>query len=251
MDARKHTVLIRVLINGASGRMGKTAVMAIRQDNTFELVGETGRTSDLKHAIHTTGAQVVVDLTNASVVFENTKTIIEQGAHPVIGTSGLLPQQIKELKGMCLKKRLGGIIVPNFCISALLMMRFAAQAAKYFPEVEIIETHHAQKLDAPSGTAIKTAEMIAAARKINPQAQKTHETLPGARGACKDQIPIHSLRLPGFLAKQEVVLGHLGGNLVIAHETIDRQAYMPGMLLACKKVIVLKNLVYGLESLLI
>lgn len=242
---------IRVLVNGASGRMGKTAVMAIRQDSALELVGETNSTDDLKQAIRANRANVVVDFTNASVVFENSKMIIETNAHPIIGTSGLLPHQIKELQEICAKKQLGGIIAANFCISALLMMRFAEQAAKYFSEVEIIETHHEKKLDAPSGTAIKTAEMIADARKTNPQPKKVHETLAGARGACKDQIPIHSLRLPGFLAKQDVIFGHLGGNLVITHETIDRQAFMPGVLLACKKVVGLKKLIYGLESLLI
>lgn len=241
---------IRVLVNGASGRMGKNAIIAILQDSTFELAGKTDSTDDLKKAIQTNHVDVVVDFTNASVVFENSKKIIAQGAHPVIGTSGLLPDQIKELQEICTKKQLGGIIAPNFCISALLMMQFSAQAAKYFSEVEIIETHHEKKLDAPSSTAIKTAEMIAHARKTNPQPKEIHETLTGARGACKDQIPIHSLRLPGFLAKQAVIFGHLGGNLVITHETIDRKAFMPGVLLACKKVVGLKKLIYGLESII-
>lgn len=242
---------IRVLVNGASGRMGKTTVMAIRQDNAFELAEETHKTDDLKEAIKANNATVVVDFTNASVVFENSKKIIEAGAHPVIGTSGLLPDQIKELQQMCDEKQRGGIIAPNFCIGALLMMRFSAQAAHYFSEVEIVETHHEKKLDAPSGTAIKTAEMIACARKINPQSKELHETLSGARGACKDQIPIHALRLPGFLAKQDVIFGHLGGNLTLSHETIDRNAFMPGVILACKKVINLKKLIYGLETLLV
>jgi 4-hydroxy-tetrahydrodipicolinate reductase len=240
-----------VLVNGASGRMGKTTTMALRHDSAFELVGETHSTDKLKEAIQTSHANIVVDFTNASVVFENAKTIIEGGAHPVIGTSGLLPDQIKQLQHLCDKKQQGGIIAPNFCIGALLMMRFSEQAAHYFPEVEIVEIHHEKKLDAPSSTAIKTAEMIACARKTNPLQKSVHETLPGARGATKDQIPIHALRLPGFLAKQEVIFGHLGGNLVITHETIDRNAFMPGVLLACKKVMDLKKLIYGLESLLV
>lgn len=241
---------IRILVNGAAGRMGKTTVMAVRQDSAFELVGKTHKTDDLKEAIKTQQASVVVDFTNASVVFENSKKILEAGAHPVIGTSGLHPNQIKELEAICVRKQLGGIIAPNFCISSLLMMRFSEQAAHYFSEVEIVETHHEKKLDAPSSTAIKTAEMIAGARKINPAHKAIQETLPGSRGATKNQIPIHSLRLPGFLAKQDVIFGHLGANLVITHETIDRNAFMPGVILACKKVMGLKKLIYGLETLL-
>lgn len=241
---------IRVLVNGAVGRMGKTTVAAIAHDKDLELVGKTQRRDDLKKCIRASKAELVIDFTNASVVFENTQDIILAGAHPVIGTSGLLPNQIKKLQQICAKKKLGAIIAPNFCIGALLMMRFAEQAAHYFPEVEIIETHHERKLDAPSATALKTAELIAQARKKNPSSKKIHETLPGSRGACKDQVPIHSLRLPGFLAKQEIIFGHLGGNLGITHETIDRNAFMPGVLLACKKVMQLKKLVYGLETLL-
>lgn len=241
---------IRVLVNGAAGRMGQTTVKFIHADKTLDLVGETHGKDDLKKSILAAKADIVIDFTNAAVVYENTKNIILAGAHPVIGTSGLLPEQIQEFQNLCAEKSLGGIIAPNFCIGALLMMRFAEKAAQYFSECEIIETHHENKLDAPSATAIKTAELISSARKKQPSRKKIHETLVGARGAVKDQIPIHALRLPGFLAKQDVIFGHLGGNLVIAHETIDRNAFMPGVLLACKKVISLKKLVYGLETFL-
>ncbi|WP_339050831.1 4-hydroxy-tetrahydrodipicolinate reductase [Rickettsiella endosymbiont of Xylota segnis] len=241
---------IRVLVNGAAGRMGQTTVKFIHADKTLDLVGETYGKDDLKKSILAAKADIVIDFTNAAVVYENTKNIILAGAHPVIGTSGLLPEQIQEFQNLCAEKSLGGIIAPNFCIGALLMMRFAEKAAQYFSECEIIETHHENKLDAPSATAIKTAELISFARKKQPSPKKIHETLVGARGAVKDQIPIHALRLPGFLAKQDVIFGHLGGNLVIAHETIDRNAFMPGVLLACKKVISLKKLVYGLETFL-
>lgn len=241
---------IRVLVNGAAGRMGQTTVKFIHADKTLDLVGETHGKDDLKKSILAAKADIVIDFTNAAVVYENTKNIILAGAHPVIGTSGLLPEQIQEFQNLCAEKSLGGIIAPNFCIGALLMMRFAEKAAQYFYECEIIETHHENKLDAPSATAIKTAELISSARKKQPSRKKIHETLVGARGAVKDQIPIHALRLPGFLAKQDVIFGHLGGNLVIAHETIDRNAFMPGVLLACKKVISLKKLVYGLETFL-
>lgn len=241
---------IRVLVNGAAGRMGQTTVKFIHTDKTLNLVGEAHEKDDIKKSILATKADVVIDFTNAAVVYENTKNIILAGAHPIIGTSGLIPKQIKELQRLCAEKNLGGIIAPNFCIGALLMMRFAEQAAQYFSECEIIETHHENKLDAPSATAIKTAELINSARKKPPSVKKVHETLSGARGAIKDKIPIHALRLPGFLAKQDILFGHMGGNLVIAHETIDRNAYMPGVLLACKKVMSLKKLVYGLETFL-
>jgi 4-hydroxy-tetrahydrodipicolinate reductase len=230
--------------------MGQTTVKFIHTDKTLDLVGETHGKDDLKKSILSNKADIVIDFTNASVVYENTKHIILAGAHPVIGTSGLLPEQITELQNLCAEKNLGGIIAPNFCVGVLLMMRLAEQAAHYFSECEIIETHHEKKLDAPSATAIKTAELISAARKTFPRAKKAHETLVGARGAVKNQIPIHALRLPGFLAKQDILFGHLGGNLTIAHETIDRNAYMPGVLLACKKVMSLKKLVYGLENFL-
>jgi 4-hydroxy-tetrahydrodipicolinate reductase len=243
-------VSIRVLVNGAAGRMGQITAKTIQQDPTFDLVAETHNSDELKKSLLSSKADIVIDFTNAVVVFENTKSIIQAGVHPVIGTSGLLPEQIKELQSLCAEKNLGGIIAPNFCIGVLLMMRFAEQAAHYFPECEIIETHHENKLDAPSATAIKTAELVSAARKTQPSIKKIHETLAGARGAAKNQIPIHALRLPGFLAKQDIIFGHLGENLVIAHETIDRNAYMSGVILACKKVMSLKKLVYGLETFL-
>ncbi len=241
---------IRVLVNGAAGRMGQITAETIKQDPAFDLVAETHSSDELKKSLLSSKVDIAIDFTNAAVVFENTKNIILAGAHPVIGTSGLLPEQIKELQRLCAEKNLGGIIAPNFCIGVLLMMRFAEQAAHYFSECEIIETHHENKLDAPSATAIKTAELISAARKTSPSTKKVHETLIGSRGALKNQIPIHALRLPGFLAKQDVLFGHLGGNLIISHETIDRSAYMPGVLLACKKVMSLKKLVYGLENFL-
>jgi 4-hydroxy-tetrahydrodipicolinate reductase len=243
-------VSIRVLVNGAAGRMGQITVKTIKQDPAFNLVAETHSSNELRKSMLSSKADIAIDFTNAAAVFENAKSIILADVHPIIGTSGLLPEQIKELQNLCAEKNLGGIIAPNFCVGVLLMMRLAEQAAQYFPECEIIETHHEKKLDTPSATAIKTAELISAARKIAPSAKKVHETLTGARGAVKNQIPIHALRLPGFLAKQDVIFGHLGGNLMISHETIDRNAYMPGVLLACNKVTSLKKLVYGLENFL-
>ena len=241
---------VRVLVNGADGRMGRLVVQSLHTDSGLKLVAETGRNDNLAQAIQASKAQVVVDFTNATVVFENITTILAAGAYPVIGTSGLKTEQVTGLQKNCAEQGRGGIIAPNFCISALLMMRFAEQAAAFFPEVEILEVHHEKKLDAPSGTALKTADLIAAARKVEPSTKSLHETVPGSRGALQQQIPIHALRLPGFLAKQEVIFGHVGGNLRIVHETIDRSAYMPGVLLACKKVTALEQLIYGLEYLL-
>lgn len=239
---------INVLINGAKGRMGKIAAVAVEQNSGLKLVAAIGREDDLHHTIKKMAAQVVVDFTNAESVFENTKTIIAAGANPVIGSSGLLPEQIKQLQQLAKEKKLGGIIVPNFCIGAVLMMQFAEQAAKYFPQAEIIELHHDKKLDAPSGTAIKTAEMIANNRK-NDRAS-CNETIKGARGAVLKDVTLHSVRLKGLLAHQEVLFGNEGELLTVRHDSFNREAFMPGVCLACKKVVELNELVYGLENIL-
>lgn len=240
----------RVIINGANGKMGVEACDTIDKHPEFELVARLNRHDNLAKAIIDTRAHIVIDLTRADCVFENSLTIIEQGAHPIIGTSGLISAQIKELTALCEEKQLGGIIAPNFSIGAVLMMLFAAKAAEYLPEVEIIETHHQQKLDAPSGTALKTAEMIAAARKNPKNKLALHELVLGARGGSHQDINIHSLRLPGVVACQEVVFGSQGETLSIKHNSIDRNCFMPGVILACQKVMTLNTLVYGLEHVL-
>ncbi|MGM9454074.1 4-hydroxy-tetrahydrodipicolinate reductase [Legionella bozemanae] len=243
-------MLTRVIVNGAKGKMGSLACETLQNHKEFELVAQLGKEDDLAQAIKGTKAQIVIDLTRADYVYQNSLTIINHGAHPVIGTSGLLPDQIKELTALCESRRLGGIIVPNFSISAVLMMLFAAKAAEYLPEVEIIEAHHQQKLDAPSGTALKTAEMIAAARK-NPK-NKLHlkELIPGARGGVHCEVNIHSLRLPGVIARQQVIFGSIGETLTITDDCIDRRSFMPGIVLSCQKVTELSTLIYGLEHLL-
>lgn len=241
---------IRVIVNGARGKMGTLACAAIESNPDFQLVAELGRDDSLTQAIKDTDADVVVELTRADCVYENTLAIIQGGAHPVIGSSGLLDNQIKELTQRCEEKKLGGIIVPNFSIAACLMMRFAAEAAKFLPEVEIIEAHHQQKLDAPSGTALKTAEMIAHARITKKNELPLKELLPGARGATHHQINIHSLRLPGVLARQQVIFGNTGETLTVTHDSIDRASFMPGVILACQSVQKLNTLYYGLEHLL-
>ena len=241
---------IRVIVNGATGKMGEQACITMENHPDFSLVGCLGRADDLAQVIADKKAQIVIDLTRADCVFENSLTIIKSGAHPVIGSSGLLEEQIKTLTDYCATHRLGGLIVPNFSIGAVLMMRFAAQAAALLPEVEIIEAHHQQKLDAPSGTALKTAEMIQQARTQTRNALTLKELIPGARGGEHHDVPIHSLRLPGVLAQQQVVFGNTGETLTITHNSIDRASFMPGVILACQHVLQLDSLCYGLEHVL-
>lgn len=242
---------IRILVNGARGKMGQLAVKTISEHPDFLLVGTTQRNHDLMAEIKNNKAQVVFDVTNAESVLKNTNIIIDAGAHPVIGTSGLLPDQVKLLQERCAKLKLGGIIVPNFSLGAVLMMKYAQEIIKYFPHVEIIEMHHAGKLDSPSGTAVRTANMLADARLRQPeQPQKTHETIAGARGALYQHIPIHSIRLPGLMAHQEILFGNDGETLSLRCDTIDRNCYAPGITLACQKVMQLDHLVYGLEHII-
>jgi 4-hydroxy-tetrahydrodipicolinate reductase len=169
----------------------------------------------------------------------------------VVGTTGFTEEQIAELTGRSKEKHLGGLIAPNFAIGAVLMMEFAQKAAQYFPDVEIIELHHEHKLDAPSGTAIKTAEMISEVRQEKIQGQPDEvESIPGARGANYQGMRIHSVRLPGLIAHQQVQFGSTGEGLTIRHDSYDRSSFMTGVALACRKVMTLNELIYGLEKLL-
>ncbi len=242
---------LRVLVNGANGKMGQITVKTLSNHPEFTLVGATGRNDNLIEEIKKNNAQVVVDFTNAETILKNIQTIIEAGAHPVIGTSGILKDQVAQLQKRCSELKLGGIIAPNFSIGAVLMMKYAREISKYFSDIEIIEMHHNGKLDSPSGTAIRTAEMIAETRRGMPSLPKTtRETIPGARGANYLHTPIHSVRLPGLVAHQQVIFGELGETLTLRHDSIDRQCFMPGVILACKKVMELQKLVYGLEHIL-
>lgn len=242
---------ISVLVNGAFGKMGELAVKMFNNHPDFCLVGSLGRQDNLAAEIINKKAKIVVDLTNAEVVFKNTQTIIEAGAHPVIGTTGLTQNQISLLQKQCHDLKLGGIIAPNFSLGAVLMMKQAQEIAKFFPQVEIIEMHHDGKLDAPSGTAVYTAEMLSTSRKFFSDKKKDlRETIPGSRGASYNDIPIHAIRLPGLVAHQQIIFGGSGETLTLRHDTIDRQCFMPGLLLACQKVIEMHELVYGLEKIL-
>lgn len=240
----------RVIVNGASGKMGQEVLKALELAPDLEIVGQLDRTGNLAKTISKTGAEIVIDFTSAQVAYENCEAIIEHGAHPVIGTTGLKPEQIKILQERCHNKKLGGIIAPNFALGAILLMRCAKDIVKYFPHVEIIELHHNGKVDAPSGTAIKTAEFLSSERKVPQTKAQEHELIPHVRGGQKNDIPIHSVRLPGLIAHEEVIFGDVGQTLTLRHDTYHREAFMPGVLLACRKVPELQELVYGLEHLL-
>ncbi|MBU0581056.1 MAG: 4-hydroxy-tetrahydrodipicolinate reductase [Candidatus Margulisbacteria bacterium] len=242
---------INVLVNGAKGKMGKEAVAAISADPELKLVDQTDLGDDLSARIKSSKAQVVVDFTHPSVAIKNAETILDAGASPVIGTTGIKLEDIKKLQKKAKDKKLGGLIAPNFGIGAVLMMKYAADAAKYLPNVEIVEYHHDNKADAPSGTAIKTAEQILEANlNIQGPNKKSKEELRGALGAEMGNIRLHAVRLPGFVASQEVILGGVGQTLKIRHDTINRESFMPGVVMACKKVVGLKEMVYGLEKIL-
>ena len=237
--------MIRVVVNGAAGRMGALTVAAIRECDDLELAGTCGRGDDLAAAIASARADVVVDFTRPDCVRANALAIVEAGARPVIGTSGVDGATRGELVRRCEEKKLGGLLAPNFAIGAVLMMRLAEIAARHMPAVEIVEAHHASKVDAPSGTAIASAERIARVRgpSMSP---------PGgvARGELKSGVPVHSLRLPGVVAEQKISFGELGQKLSIEHVTYSREAFMPGVLLACRKVVKLDRFVIGLDELL-
>lgn len=242
--------MIKVIVNGANGRMGKEAVKAINNDPQLQLVGQSDLNDDLAALIKQSGAQVVVDLTAASSGFKNTQLILNAGAAPVIGTSGFQAEQVEQLQALAAEKQQGGLIAPNFSIGAVLMMKFAAEAAKYLPDVEIIEAHSPQKEESPSGTGMRTAELIAAARIKAATPCNDKELIEGARGAQLHGIKLHSLRLPGIVAQQTVFFGGLSETLKIEHNSQHRESFMPGICLACKEVVKQKELVYGLEQLM-
>lgn len=262
---------IRVGVVGAGGRMGKEVVKMVLQDKTLELVAAVDRStgevdagslvgiaatgvmvkSNLVEAIAAAKPDVIVDFTTPASVMENTVTAIQHGVRPVVGTTGLSVEQIEEVRSLCQEKGIGAVIAPNFSIGAFLMMQFARQAAKYLPNVEIIEYHGDQKLDAPSGTAVKTAELISEVREEHRQGNPNEEEkIEGSRGGYYNGFRIHSVRLPGIFAQQEVIFGGNGESLKIRHDSYERAGYMPGVNLAVKKVMQLQELVYGFEHLM-
>lgn len=242
---------IKVLVNGAKGKMGSESVAAVLKEADLDLVGQTDLGDDLAQAIVQTRTEVVVDFTHPSSVMENIKAILKNKAHAVVGTTGLTANNLSEIKKLCLKYKVNCVVAPNFAIGAVLMMKFAKEAAHYMPQVEIVELHHDQKADAPSGTAIKTAELILEDRKnIKRKTLKSIEKVKNARGGKMGDIHIHSLRLQGLVAHQEVIFGGVGQTLKIRHDSISRESFMPGVVMAIRKVKKVKGLVYGLENLL-
>lgn len=243
---------IRVHVHGALGRMGSTVVEAVRAAGDMELSGATDFGDDLAAALSAHRPDVVVEFTVPGAVATNVRTMLEAGLPVVAGTTGLPREQAVELGVLAQRERVGFLLAPNFAIGVILMQRFAREAARYFADVEILELHHERKVDAPSGTSIHTADLIAAAadRPLNPDRPDETETVPGARGGRRAGIPIHSIRLPGLLAHQEVMFGGLGQVLTIRHDTLDRRAFMPGVLLGIRRIRAHVGLVDSLEHLL-
>ena len=253
--------MIKVLVNGALGRMGRTVCSAVNADSELELVGAVdvleGEVEGLKvetnldAALKKFSPEVMVDFTRPAVVFDNVMTALANKVSPVVGTTGLSDDAKEKIRALAEKNQTPAFIAPNFALGAVLMMLAAQKIAKYMPDVEIIELHHDKKLDAPSGTAELTAKMIAEVRPSHKQGHPDEEErLAHVRGADFDGIRIHSVRLPGYVAHQEVIFGGLGQTLTIRHDSTGRDSFMPGVVLACKKVRNLRGLTVGLDKLL-
>lgn len=243
--------MIKVVVNGANGKMGQETVKAVTSESDIMLVAAIDRDDNLADVIRTQKPDVVIDFTHPSSVKYNVITILNSGAHAIVGTTGLSVTDLEEIHLLAKSKSLGALVIPNFAIGAVLLMKFAAEAALHMPTVELIEYHHDKKADAPSGTAIKTAEVIAAASPhINSTQLDETEHIERVRGGRKNNIPIHSIRLPGYVASQEVILGGLGQTLTIRHDTISRDSFMPGVVLCVRKINAVSGLLYGLENVL-
>jgi 4-hydroxy-tetrahydrodipicolinate reductase len=275
---------IPVVVAGALGRMGAEVVKAVIAAPDCELVGaidttpgkegadvglelglgelEVAITADFEGCLCLAsqsvrqsgpgGGAVLVDFTHPAVVFEHTRGAIAYGVHPVIGTTGLSPEQLADLAAFSDKASMGGAVIPNFSVGMVLLQQAAAAAARFYDFAELTELHHNRKADAPSGTCIKTAELMEELGKsFNPQQVEEHESLVGCRGGLRESgLRLHSVRLPGLVAHQEVMFGAPGETYTLRHDTIDRSAYMPGVLLTVRKVRQLGGLVYGLERLI-
>ncbi|MFI1093178.1 4-hydroxy-tetrahydrodipicolinate reductase [Streptomyces sp. NPDC020917] len=244
---------LRVAVIGAKGRIGSEAVRAIEAADDLELVAAVDR-DDRLDALTGAGVQVAVDLTHPDAVMSNLEFVVGHGIHAVVGTTGWTPERLAALEGwLKASPGTGALVAPNFSIGAVLTMQFAQQAARWFESVEVIELHHDNKADAPSGTAARTAQLIAAARHQAgraPQQDPTTHGLQGARGADVDGVPVHSVRLRGLLAHQEVLFGGTGETLTIRHDSLHHSSFMPGILLAVRTVPTVPGLTYGLEHFL-
>ncbi|OIK12307.1 4-hydroxy-tetrahydrodipicolinate reductase [Bacillus sp. MUM 13] len=262
---------IKVIVAGPRGRMGREAVKLIHETAHFELAAVLDRKQDYSNIKHMEGfqdmdapvytdaeacfssvkADVLVDLTTPETGMFHTEAALRHGIRPVVGTTGFSGEDLEKLDELTKDTGLGCIIAPNFATGAVLMMKFSQMAAKYFPDIEIIEMHHDQKLDAPSGTAVKTADLISKVRETKTQGhQNEKETIQGARGADVDGMHIHSVRLPGLVAHQQVMFGADGQMLTIRHDSFNRASFMSGVRLAVETIMKLDVLVYGLENIM-
>jgi 4-hydroxy-tetrahydrodipicolinate reductase len=262
---------IKVAVNGALGNMGKTVIRAVAAEPELELVAAIdingdgsdigpiagiGQlhihvTKDLTDTLREVNPDVIIDFTSPFTVMQNIEIALMHHVRPVVGTTGITKEDLEKIKSWSKTYKTSALIAPNFAIGAVLMMLFAAQAAKYMPEVEIIEFHHDKKIDSPSGTAIKTAEMILKARSHQViRSIDELEKVPGARGGNMEGIHLHSVRLPGYVAHQEVIFGGIGQTLTIRHDSIDRTSFMPGVILSTKEVMKHDGVIYGLENIL-
>jgi 4-hydroxy-tetrahydrodipicolinate reductase len=269
---------IPVIVNGATGKMGREIVKAIQGASDMVLFGaiahnpkwegqdigevvglgpiEVPITRDAEPLLAMLSQEkqqgVIIDVTHPATVYQNIRSAIAYGVRPVVGTTGLSVEQIQQLSEFADKASTGCILAPNFSIGVVLMQQAAIQASQYFDHVEIIELHHNQKADAPSGTAVQTAQLLAEMGKTyNPQQVEETEKIPGSRGGlAAENIRIHSIRLPGFVAHQEVIFGAPGQIYTLRHDATDRTCYMPGVLICVRKILTLKTLVYGLEKIL-
>ncbi|WP_116040883.1 4-hydroxy-tetrahydrodipicolinate reductase [Amycolatopsis palatopharyngis] len=244
---------IRVGILGARGRMGAQAAKAVEAAAGMEAVALVDA-GDAMSEIAEAGAEVIIDFTHPDVVMDNLRFAVEQNIHAVVGTTGFTAERLDTLREWLRPKpELGVLIAPNFALGAVLAMRFAQQAARFYESAEIIELHHNRKADAPSGTAAHTARLIAQARAaagLEPGADATTAELDGARGASVDDVRVHSVRLPGLVAHEEVLFGGEGETLTIRHDSMDRSSFMPGVLLAVRSVLSRPGLTVGLENVL-
>ncbi len=240
----------KVGVIGASGKMGVEVCRAVEADDDLELVARIGRDDSLETLV-SSGAEVAVEFSTPDTVKDNAAFCLRSGINTVIGTTGLTSSDLEELRAVAKENGAKCFVAPNFAVGAVLMMQFAAQASSHFDTVEIIERHEKQKLDAPSGTSLRTAELINAARS-EPWDEPTssRESVPGARGGDVNGVRIHSLRTSGSVAHQEVILGSPGQTLSIRHDSLDRSSFMPGVILAVKRVGTLEDLTVGLEALL-
>jgi len=241
-----------VVLAGHRGRAGREVAAALQSAPGVDYARGVGREDDLPGSLRELRPDVLVDFTSPAAALANALAAVEAGAAPVVGTSGLGGEAVGRLEAACQQAGLGGMVAPNFAVGAVVMMWLAERAAPFFEAVEVIEAHHAGKLDAPSGTALSTARRLASKRGGKPFAHRKaeKETLAGTRGGEEGNVAVHSIRLPGFVADQEVIFGLPGQTLTIAHRTTSREAYVPGVLLAIRRVVEGPRFYRGLDQLL-